>query len=131
MVSQCPPHPMIIIIGEYRIAGICCEEFIFANFAIASNSQIFIIADIYFLLVIRTVFCAPYCCCAMSMSLYSFFKPKESQRTLLKESLPDPQGPLSEDVPSLAISEANKEVLDSLQSTKTKKKDPTLKFPQN
>jgi len=66
------------------------------------------LADIYFLLIIRTAFA--YHIFAMSKSLYAFFKCKEN-KSFVKSILPDPKGPLSEGVLSLAISEVQKKHL--------------------
>ena len=62
-----------------------------------------------------------------SKSLHTYFKRKESQASLL-----DPKGPLSKDIPSAVIVEANKEVLQlqSCSTTESKKKGPYLKVSQ-
>ena len=68
----------------------------------------------------------------MSKSLYAYFKRKErgKESQVTSVLLPDPKGPLSEDVPSSAISKANKERLRFCAKTdtiKNKKKGPYLK----
>ena len=68
----------------------------------------------------------------MSKSLYAYFKRKEQGKESQVTSvlLPDPKGPLSEDVLSSAISKVNKEILRfcaKTDTTKNKKKGPYLK----
>ena len=68
----------------------------------------------------------------MSKSLFSYFKPlskKEGEELIDKVEviLPDPNGPLSQEVPPPAIAEANKDVLAAMQYVEPKKKDLTSK----
>ena len=67
----------------------------------------------------------------MSKSLFSYFKPlskKETEEQIdkVEAMLPDPNGPLSKEVPPLAIAEANKDVL--VQYVEPKKKGPYIKI---
>ena len=48
------------------------------------------------------------------------------QKTMVKSALPDPKGPLAEEVPSL-ISAANKDVLEILEKPVTSKKGSYIK----
>ena len=61
----------------------------------------------------------------MSKSLFSYFKPlskKEGEEQINKVEaiLPDPNGPLSQEVPPPAIAEANKDILAAMQYAKKK-----------
>ena len=63
----------------------------------------------------------------MSKSLFCYFKPlskKEGEEQIDKVEaiLPDPNGPLSQEVPPPAIAEANKNVLAAMQYIEPKKK---------
>ena len=67
----------------------------------------------------------------MSKSLLSYFKPlskKEGVEKINKVEaiLPDPDGPLSQEVPPPAIAEANKDVLAAMQYDEPKKKGPYI-----
>ena len=69
----------------------------------------------------------------MSKSLFSYFKPlskKEGEEQIDKVEaiLPDPNGPLSQEVPALAIAEANKDVLTAMKYVEPKKKGPYIKI---
>ena len=50
------------------------------------------------------------------MSILKYFKRKGGEA-----ALPDPKGPLSNEVPSVSIAEANKEVLKNLNENQAKK----------
>ena len=69
----------------------------------------------------------------MSKSLFSYFKPlskKEGEELIDKVEviLPDPNGPLSQEVPPPVIAEANKDVLAAMQYVEPKKKGPYIKI---
>ena len=69
----------------------------------------------------------------MSKSLFSYFKPlskKEGEEEIdkVEDILPDPNGPLSQEVPPPAIAEVNKDVLTAMQHVQPKKKGPYIKI---
>ena len=69
----------------------------------------------------------------MSKSLFFYFKPlskKEGEEQIDKVEaiLSDPNGPLSQEVPALAIAEANKDVLAAMKYFEPKKKGPYIKI---
>ena len=68
----------------------------------------------------------------MSKLLFSYFKPLskkqgEEQINKVEAILPDPNGPLSQEVPPLAITEVNKDVLAAMQYVEPRKKGPYIK----
>ena len=66
--------------------------------------------------------CACYSVNCLRMSLYKYFK-----RVDISASLPDPKGPLSDQIPTASIAEANKEVLKAVAEVKEpEKKGPYI-----
>ena len=49
------------------------------------------------------------------MSILQYLKKQEKSSSLSKDSFPDPTGPLSEEIPSKAISVANQKVVEVLE----------------
>ena len=95
----------------YRTAGFICEVLIFAKFASVGelanlNSE----ATLLLSFAVTRV-----------MSILKYFK-----RVDIAAALPDPKGPLSDQVPSASISEANKEVMKTIAAVD---KEPQKKGP--
>ena len=68
----------------------------------------------------------------MSKSLFFYFKPLskkkgEEQIDKVEAILSDPNGPLSQEVPALAIAEANKDVLAAMKYVEPRKRGLTSK----
>jgi len=66
---------------------------------------------------------------AMSKSILTYFKPVGNRNGQQQVKLPDPTGPLTEELPSSVISAANKDIIESSKKESSKKtKGPYAKF---
>ena len=67
----------------------------------------------------------------MSKSILTYFKPVGNRNGEEQVKLPDPTGPLTEELPSSVISAANKDIESSKKESSTKTKGPyTLNLKQ-
>ena len=63
------------------------------------------------------------------MTLYNYFS-RSSSNSSTSPDIPDPNGPLSEKLPSSKISSINKEVSDAVKADRTKTRAPYIKLTQ-
>ena len=114
---------MFLVCGGYRIVGFICEVLICANYARCCrltefNSTVTLILSLQ----LSDLVCVCYSVNCLRMSLYKYFK-----RVDISASLPDPKGPLSDQIPTASIAEANKEVLKAVAEAKEpQKKGPYI-----